>query len=66
MPPVLAPGSHEITLRSTAPDGATAARRASAVVVVAQDRRTKPLVAVTAPGRPTAVLSLPEPRPGYR
>lgn len=60
VPPVLAPGSHEITLRSTAPDGATAAGRASAVVVVAQDHRTKPLVAVTAPGRPTAVLSLPE------
>lgn len=60
VPPVLAPGSHEITLRSTAPDGATAAGRASAVVVVAQDHRTKPLVAVTAPGRPTAVLSLPD------
>ncbi len=61
VPPILPPGSHEITLRSTAPDGATASGRASAVVVVAQDRRTKPLVAVTAPGQPTAVLSLPEP-----
>ncbi|MGX7704168.1 LysM peptidoglycan-binding domain-containing protein [Methylobacterium sp. Gmos1] len=61
VPPALPPGSHEITLRSTAPDGATAAGKASAVVVVAPDRRTKPLVAVTAPGQPTAVLSLPEP-----
>ncbi|GJD60418.1 LysM peptidoglycan-binding domain-containing protein [Methylobacterium frigidaeris] len=61
VPPVLPPGSHEITLRSTAPDGATASSQASAVVVVAQDRRTKPLVAVTTPGQPTAVLSLPEP-----
>ena len=60
VPPVLPPGSHKITLRSTAPDGATASGRSSAVVVVAQDRRTKPLVAVTAPGQPTAVLSLPE------
>ncbi len=63
VPPALPPGSHEITLRSTAPDGAKAAGRASAVVVVAQDRRTKPLVAVTAPGRPTAVLSLPDTAP---
>ncbi|MET7245691.1 LysM peptidoglycan-binding domain-containing protein [Methylobacterium sp. EM32] len=61
VPPSLPPGSHEITLRSTAADGATASSRASAVVVVAQDRRTKPLVAVTVPGQPTAVLSLPEP-----
>ncbi|MGF3021954.1 LysM peptidoglycan-binding domain-containing protein [Methylobacterium aquaticum] len=59
VPPALPPGTHEITLRSTAPDGATAAGRASAVVVVAPDRRTQPLVAVTAPGQPTAVLSLP-------
>ncbi|MFH6784115.1 MULTISPECIES: LysM peptidoglycan-binding domain-containing protein [Methylobacterium] len=63
VPPVLPPGSHEITLRSTAPDGTTASSQASAVVVVAQDRRTKPLVAVTAPGRPTAVLSLPDKSP---
>ncbi|AWN53742.1 LysM peptidoglycan-binding domain-containing protein [Methylobacterium sp. 17Sr1-1] len=61
VPPSLPPGSHEITLRSTAADGATASSRASAVVVVAEDRRTKPLVAVTVPGQPTAVLSLPEP-----
>ncbi|TNC16028.1 LysM peptidoglycan-binding domain-containing protein [Methylobacterium terricola] len=61
VPPALPPGSHEITLRSTGPDGSTVSGPASAVVVVAQDRRTKPLVAVTAPGRPTAVLSLPEP-----
>lgn len=60
VPPVLPPGSHEITLRSTAPDGDPVSGQASAVVVVAQDRRTKPLVVVTAPGRPTAVLSLPE------
>ncbi|KMO33761.1 hypothetical protein VQ03_24590, partial [Methylobacterium tarhaniae] len=60
VPPALPPGSSELTLRSTAPDGAAASSRAAAVVVVAQDRRAKPLVAVTAPGQPTAVLSLPD------
>ncbi|KMO17157.1 LysM peptidoglycan-binding domain-containing protein [Methylobacterium platani] len=63
VPPALPPGTSEITLRSTAPDGSTALGRASAVVMVAQDRRSKPLVAVTAPGQPTAVLSLPEAKP---
>lgn len=64
VPPALPPGTSEITLQSTAPDGTRLTGRDSAVVVVAPDRRAKPLVAVTAPDRPTAVLSLPEAAPG--
>ncbi|WP_279356422.1 LysM peptidoglycan-binding domain-containing protein [Methylobacterium indicum] len=63
VPPTLPPGTSEITLQSTAPDGTRLTGRDSAVVVVAPDRRAKPLVAVTAPGQPTAVLSLPETAP---
>ncbi|KMO36592.1 peptidoglycan-binding protein [Methylobacterium variabile] len=60
VPPLLPPGSSEITLRSIAPDGARVTSQESAVVVVAPDGRARPLVAVTAPGKPTAVLSQPE------
>ncbi|MGY2051170.1 LysM peptidoglycan-binding domain-containing protein [Methylobacterium sp. JK268] len=60
LPPALPPGSHEIRLRSVAPDGKRTGGPESVVVAVAPDRATKPLVAVTAPGQPTAVLSQPD------
>ncbi|WP_410822726.1 LysM peptidoglycan-binding domain-containing protein [Methylobacterium oryzisoli] len=59
-PPPLPAGSSEITLRSVAPDGTRLAGAESAVVALAPDRRGKPLVAMTAPGRPTEVLSRPD------
>ncbi|MBY0294722.1 MAG: peptidoglycan-binding protein, partial [Methylobacterium sp.] len=58
-PPPLPAGTSEITLRSVAPDGTRLAGVESAVVALAPDRRGKPLVAMTAPGRPTEVLSRP-------
>jgi nucleoid-associated protein YgaU len=63
VPPPLPPGSHEITLQSVAPDGARAQSRESVTVVIGADRKTQPLVALTAPDRPTVVLSSPEPSP---
>jgi nucleoid-associated protein YgaU len=62
-PPPLPAGNSEITLRSVAPDGTKLAGVESAVVALAPDRRGKPLVAMTAPGRPTEVLSRPEAEP---
>ncbi|ACL56626.1 LysM peptidoglycan-binding domain-containing protein [Methylobacterium nodulans] len=60
LPPPLPPGSQEISLRSVAPDGTRMAGPESAVVAVSAERTGRPLVAVTAPGRPTAVLSQPD------
>ncbi|MFE1599331.1 LysM peptidoglycan-binding domain-containing protein [Methylobacterium sp. ID0610] len=60
VPPLLPVGSQEISLRSVAPDGTRVTGPESAVVSVSPERTTKPLVAVSAPGRATAVLSQPE------
>jgi LysM domain len=63
VPPPLRPGSHEISLSATAPDGARTQSRDSVTVVINEDRATKPLVTLTSPDRPTVVLSAPEPGP---
>lgn len=61
VPPELPGGSHEIVLQATSPEGGARARSAQSVtVVVAADRRQKPLVAVAAPDQPTVVLSQPD------
>ena len=59
-PPDLPPGSSEISLRATAADGRTLTGRESVTVVVAETRKTKPLIALSAPDRPTEVLSQPD------
>lgn len=60
VPPPLPPGSHEIVLQSIAPDGTRARSRDSITVVIADDKTTKPLVALTSPDRPTVLLSNPD------
>jgi nucleoid-associated protein YgaU len=60
VPPPLPPGSHEIVLQSVAPDGTRARSRDSVTVVVADNKTTPPLVALTSPDKPTMVLSNPD------
>jgi nucleoid-associated protein YgaU len=58
--PPLPPGSHEIVLRSIAPDGTRARSRDTVTVAIADNRTTPPLVALTSPNQPTMVLSNPD------
>ncbi len=60
VPPALAPGSYEITLRAIAPDGSQAQSAQSVTVVVGATRGEAPLVTVTSPDQPTVVLSRPD------
>ncbi|MBF9232135.1 LysM peptidoglycan-binding domain-containing protein [Microvirga alba] len=60
VPPPLPPGSHQIILQSIAPDG-TRQRSRESVTVVISPAKTRPLVALTAPDKPTVLLSNPEP-----
>lgn len=60
VPPALAPGSHEITLRAIGPDGVRAESTQSVTVVVAAKRNQAPLVTVTTPDQPTVILSRPD------
>ncbi|WP_375464556.1 LysM peptidoglycan-binding domain-containing protein [uncultured Methylobacterium sp.] len=61
VPPALPVGSSEIVLRATTADGRATRSRESVAVAVSRTRDAKPLVALTAPDRPTVVLSQPEP-----
>jgi nucleoid-associated protein YgaU len=63
VPPPLPPGSHQIVLQSIAPDGARQRSRES-VTVVLDTGKTRPLVALTAPDKPTVLLSNPQPPEG--
>ena len=63
VPPALPPGSHEVTLRTIAPDGLRQQSRESVTIVVAENRTSRPLVALTTPDKPTVVLSQPEAEP---
>ncbi len=65
VPPPLPPGSHQITLQAIAPDGTRQRSRDSVTVAISEGRNTPPLVALTAPDKPTVILSNPEP-PGQR
>jgi len=60
VPPPLPPGSHQVVLQSIAPDGARQRSRESVTVVINTDK-SRPLVALTAPDKPTVLLSNPEP-----
>ena len=60
VPPPLPPGSHQVALQSIAPDG-TRQRSDQIVTVVIADAKTRPLVTLTTPDKPTVVLSNPMP-----
>src|SRR5215207_6238673 len=60
VPPPFPPGSHEVILQSTAPDGTRTQSRESVTIAIAEMKDTKPLIALTTPDKPTVVLSSPE------
>lgn len=60
VPPPLPPGTHQVVLQSIAPDGVRQ-RSHESVTVVISSAKTRPLVALTAPDKPTVLLSNPEP-----
>lgn len=60
VPPPLPAGTHEIVLQAIGPDGAKMVSVQSVTVVIADGRDQKALVTVTAPDRPTTVLSRPD------
>jgi nucleoid-associated protein YgaU len=60
VPPALPPGSHRVTLQSIAPDGTRQRSNESVTIIVGEGRNTRPLVALTAPDKPTVLLSNPE------
>lgn len=63
MPPALPAGNSEIGLRATDETGESQRSRAHVAVVIAPGRNAKPLVAITAPDKPTVILSQPDARP---
>jgi nucleoid-associated protein YgaU len=58
-PPPFPEGPSEVTLRLTGPEGTSSISAQSVTVVVAQNRRDVPLVALADPDKPTAILSQP-------
>lgn len=54
-------GVSDVTLRATDAQGNVLLSRESVTIIVDADRTRMPMVALTAPGRPTEVLSRPEP-----
>ena len=54
-------GTSDVALRATDADGNVLMSRESVTIIVDADRLQMPMVALTAPGRPTEVLSRPEP-----
>ncbi|MBK3402498.1 LysM peptidoglycan-binding domain-containing protein [Methylorubrum populi] len=59
-PPDLPPGTSEIALQATGPDGKPLPGRESVTIVVSDKRDAKPLIALSAPDAPTRVLSQPD------
>jgi LysM domain len=59
VPPRLPPGDAELTLRSRLPDGRLATSKESVVVALQADLKDRPVVALTAPDKPSVVLSKP-------
>jgi nucleoid-associated protein YgaU len=58
-PEKLPAGDHQLTLRFTAPDGQRKMSKESVAVSLAQKRKEPVIVALSAPDRPTVVLSSP-------
>ena len=59
VPPALEPGTHELSLRCVV-DGKELQSGDTVSVVVANDRKTAPLVALLSPNKPARVLSRPD------
>jgi len=59
LPPPLQPGSHEVVLEATQPDGTRLRSRESVTIVTSGNRTTKALVAVGASSAPVVQLSSP-------
>lgn len=59
-PPPLPPGTYELTLRLTDAEGRTHHSGQAVTVVVAEDGRQQPMVALATPNAPTQVLSRPQ------
>ncbi len=59
-PPALPAGTFELTLRLTDAEGRTQNSGQSVTVVVADDKKQQPMVALATPNAPTQVLSRPE------
>ncbi len=57
LPKALAPGSHLLSLNKKAPDGSVAASEQSITVIVPQTKQQEVIVALTAPGEATKLLS---------
>lgn len=53
-------GTSEVVLRVVGEDGAVSQSEQSVTIVVAEDLRSTPMVAIVAPNQPTVVLSRPE------
>ncbi|MBS7698651.1 MULTISPECIES: LysM peptidoglycan-binding domain-containing protein [unclassified Chelatococcus] len=58
VPPPLEPGTHELSLRCSL-DGKTLESGDTVSVVIADDRKTAPMVALLSPNKPAQVLSRP-------
>jgi hypothetical protein len=61
VPPPLPPGNYELTLRVTLANGRQLTSKESVTVAIAESRKEKPVVALTAPNQPSRVLSKPAP-----
>jgi hypothetical protein len=59
VPPRLPAGDHELTLRSTRPDGSQATSKESVVVALQPNLKDRPVVALMTPDKPSVVLSKP-------
>ena len=61
VPPPLPPGTYDLTLRSSQPDGKQATSKQSVAVAIEPGPTDRPVVALMTPGKPTVVLSQPAP-----
>lgn len=59
VPSRLPPGSYDLTLRVTQPDGKQITSRQSVAVVIEPGQQERPVAALMTPGKPTVVLSQP-------
>jgi nucleoid-associated protein YgaU len=63
LPPPLPPGSHEVVLEATQPDGTRLRSRENVKIVTDGNRTTKPLVVVSTSSAPVVQLSSPGSQP---
>ncbi|NOJ45620.1 LysM peptidoglycan-binding domain-containing protein [Bradyrhizobium archetypum] len=59
VPPLLPPGTYDLTLRAKQPDGRVTTSKQSVTVALEPNLREQPVVALMTPNKPTVVLSQP-------